>query len=172
MLAEEDGKFLRAVNTALIGQNQTVPTSGVIQHQAIAGGITRSTLWDSMKVMPNTPSNLEVHSVLLNNITIKEIAKFTRNEMGGDISAEVMKNGWTAKEFMGITWIITIKKGLVPTNTMYHFADPKFIGKAYELEQTTMFIKREAFMLEFYGYESLGATIGHTGGIARIDFTS
>jgi hypothetical protein len=170
MLAEEDGKFIRAVNTALVGPGLTVPTSGVVQHEVIAGGITRDTLFDSLKVMPNTPSNLEVHCVLLNNITIKEVCKFSRNEMGGDLSADIMRNGWSLQEFAGVKWIITIKKGLVPTNTMYHFADPKFIGKSYVLEDTTMYIRREAYMLEFFAYETMGGTIGHTSGLTRVDF--
>ena len=170
MLAEEDGKFLRAVNTALVGAGLTVPTSGTVQHEVIAGGITRDTLWDSLKVMPNTPSNLEVHVVLVNNITIKEIGKFTHNEMGGTISEDIMKNGWSLQTFMGVKWIVTIKKGLVATNTMYQFADPKFIGKSYVLEDTTMYIRREAYMLEFFAYETMGGTIGHTSGLARIDF--
>ena len=84
------------------------------------------------------------------NITIKEVAKFTRNEMGGDLSEEVMRNGWTLSECMGVKWVITIKKGIVPTNTMYHFADPKFIGKSYMLEDTTMYIRREAYFIEFF----------------------
>lgn len=171
MLAEEDGKFISAVNTALVGVGLVVPTSGTIQHQAISGGITRSNLWDSLKIMPNTPSNLEVHCVLLNNITIKEVAKLDRNAMGGDLSEEIMRNGWTLGDFMGIKWIITIKKGLVPTNTMYHFADPKFIGKSYMLEDTTMYIRREAYFIEFFAYESLGGTIGHTSGLSRVNFT-
>jgi hypothetical protein len=171
MLAEEDGKFISAVNTALVGPGLVVPTSGTIQYQEISGGITRDTLWDSLKIMPNTPSNLEVHCVLLNNITIKEVAKFTRNEMGGDLSEEIMRNGWTLSECMGVKWVITIKKGLVPTNTMYHFADPKFIGKSYMLEDTTMYIRREAYFIEFFAYESLGGTLGHTSGLARVDFT-
>ncbi len=170
MLAEEDGKFLRAVNTALVGPGLTVPTSGTVQHEVIAGGITRDTLWDSLKVMPNTPSNLEVHVVLVNNITIKEIGKFTHNEMGGTISEDIMKNGWSLQTFMGVKWIVTIKKGLVATNTMYQFADPKFIGKSYVLEDTTMYIRREAYMLEFFAYETMGGTIGHTSGLARVDF--
>jgi len=170
MLAEEDGKFLRAVNTAIVGPGLVVPTSGTVQYEAIAGGITRDTLWDSLKVMPNTPSNLEVHLVLLNNITIKECGKFSRNEMGGDLSQDIMKQGWTLQNFMGCDWLITIKKGLVATNTMYHFADPKFIGKSYVLEDTTMYIRREAYMLEFFAYETMGGTIGHTSGLARIDF--
>ncbi len=170
MLAEEDGKFLRAVNTALVGPGLTVPTSGVVQYEVIAGGITRDTLWDGMKVMPNTPSNLEVHCVLLNNITIKEVCKFTHNEMGGTISEDIMRNGWSYQSFMGVNWLITIKKGLVATNTMYHFADPKFIGKSFVLEDTTMYIRREAYLIEFFAYETLGGTIGHTSGLARVTY--
>ena len=171
MLAEEDGKFISAVNTALVSAGTTVPTSGVIQYKQLSGGVTRSNLWDSFKIMPGTPSNLEVHSVLLNNITIKEVAKLNRNDMGGDLSEEIMRNGWTYSEFMGVQWIITIKKGLVPTGTMYHFADPKFIGKSYLIEDTTMYIRREAYFIEFFAYETLGGTIGHTSGLARVDFT-
>ncbi len=170
MLAEEDGKFLRAVNTALVGPGLVVPTSGTVQHEVITGGITRDTLWDSLKVMPNTPSNLEVHVVLVNNITIKEIGKFTHNEMGGTIAEDIMKNGYSLQTFLGVKWIVTIKKGLVATNTMYQFADPKFIGKAFVLEDTTMYIRREAYMLEFFAYETMGGTIGHTSGLARVDF--
>jgi hypothetical protein len=170
MLAEEDGKFLRAVNTALVGANLTVPTSGTVQYEVIAGGITRDTLCDSLKIMPNTPSNLEVHLVMVNNITIKEVMKFTHNEMGGTLSEDIIKNGWSLQEFLGCKWLITIKKGLVATNTAYHFSDPKFIGKSYVLEDTVMYIRREAYMLEFFAYETLGGTIGHTSGLARVDF--
>ncbi len=170
MLAEEDGKFTRAVNTSIVGPGLTVPTSGVVQHEVIAGGITRDTLWDGFKILPGTPSHLEVHTVLLNNITIKEVAKFGRDEMGGDLSVDVMRSGWTEREFMGVRWIITIKTDLVPNFTLYHFADPKFIGKSYSLEDTTMYIRREAYLLEFFAYETLGATIGNTSGISRADY--
>jgi hypothetical protein len=90
--------------------------------------------------------------------------------MGGDLSADIMRNGWTLQEFMGKQWIITIKKGLIPTNTLYYFADPKFIGKSYILEDTTMYIRREAYMLEFFAYETLGGSIGHTSGLGRADY--
>lgn len=170
MLAEEDGKFIRAVNTAVVGPGLIVPTSGVVQHEVISGGITRETLCDALKIMPSTPSNLEVHCCLVNNLTIKEFMKFSRNEMGGDLSQDILKQGWTLQDFLGVKWLITIKKGLVPTNRMYMFADPKFIGKSYILEDTTMYIRREAYMLEFFAYETIGGAIGHTGGLAIADF--
>ena len=170
MLAEEDGKFLRAVNTAIVGPGMTVPTSGVRQYEIISGGITRETLWDGMKILPNTPSNLETHCVLLNSITIKDFCKFDRLEAGDDHAGKVMRQGWTESEYMGVKLLVTIKKGMVPTNTLYYFADPKFVGKSFELEQTTMYVRREAYMIEFFAYESLGGAIGHTSGLGRADF--
>ncbi len=170
MLAEEDGKFITAVNTALVAADTNVPASGVPQWVTISGGITRDTLQDAFKVMPKTPWHLEVHTVLINNVTIREIFKWGRDEMGGDFAQDIVKNGWSEQEFMNARWIVSIKRDLVPDDTIFMYADPKFIGKVYLLEDTTLYAKREAYMLEFFAYESLGATIGHSGGLSRVDF--
>jgi len=170
MLAEEDSKFLTAVNTALVGANQVVPTSGVIQWETVWGGISRDTVQEALKIMPKTPSHLEVNTVLLNNVTIREILKWGYDEAGGSLSGDFLKNGWSEIDLMGCKWVVTIKRDLVPDDTFYMFGDPRFIGKSYLLEDTTMHIKREAFMIEFFAYETLGGSIGHTGGLARADF--
>ena len=47
MLAEEDAKFLLAVNTGLISQGAIVPCSGTAQWQRLNGGITRDTIQDA-----------------------------------------------------------------------------------------------------------------------------
>ncbi len=170
MLAEEDGKFITAVNSALVGADTVVPASGVTQWQTISGGITRDTLQEAFKILPKTPWHLEVHTVLINNVSIREIFKWGRDEMGGDFSQDIVKNGWSETEFMNATWIITIKRDLVPDDSLYMFSHPKFIGKSFELEPTTMYVKREAYLIEWFCYETLGATLGHTGGLARADF--
>lgn len=170
MLAEEDSKFLRAVNSVLVGSGLVVPTSGTVQFQTISGGITRDSLFDSLKIVPNTPSNLAVDTLLLNNITLMDFCKFGHNEMGGTTSEDIFKNGWSLQTFMGKKLVVTIKKGLVPTSNIYQFADPKYIGKSYELEPTTMYIRREAYMLEFFAYETIGGGIGHTSGLGRANF--
>ncbi len=120
--------------------------------------------------MPRGPSHLEAHTALINNVTIKEVEKWGRDEMGGDFSQDVVKNGWAEAHFMNMDWIITIKRGLVPDDTMFMFSDPKFMGKSYLLEDTTMYIRREAYMLEFFAYQTMGGSIGHAGGLARADF--
>jgi hypothetical protein len=150
MLAEEDGKFITAVNSSLIGADSVVPASGVAQWQTVPGGITRDSLQDAFKIMPKTPWHIEVQTVLINNVTIREVFKWGRDEMGGDFSQDIVKNGWSEQEFMNARWIITIKRDLVPDDTIFMFGDPKFIGKTYMLEDTTMYVKREAYLLEFF----------------------
>jgi hypothetical protein len=171
MLAEEDSRFITAVNFALgNAPGTTLAFSGVAQWQTISGPMTRDKIADALKIIPSTPSNLECATIVVNNITIKDVLKYTRNEIGGDLSEELFRSGWVLKEMFGTQWLVTIKKGLVPTNTLFMFSDPKFIGKNYILEDATMYIRREAYMLEFFAYESLGGAIAHPGGLARVDF--
>lgn len=170
MLAEEDSKFITAFNLA-VGTKDTVNTlSDTVQYESISGGITRETLVDALKVMPKTPSHFEVETCLVNNITIKELLKFGRDEMGGDFSQDIIKNGWAETNFLNCRWIVTIKRNLVQDNEMYMFASPKFIGKNYELEPTTMYIRREAYMLEYFSYNTQGGSFGHTNGLAKVEF--
>jgi hypothetical protein len=170
MLAEEDGKFMAAVNAVLPTAGAPAVGSGEVQYEEIYGGITRETLVDALKIMPRTPSHFEVETCLVNNLTIKELLKFGRDEMGGDFSQDIIKNGWAETNFLNCRWIVTIKTGLVPTDSLFMFASPKFIGKNYELEPTTMYIRREAYMLEYFAYETIGGSFGHTNGLARVDF--
>lgn len=170
MLAEEDSKFLAAVNAALGAKDSNQPLAGVPLYQGISGGITRDAVVDAKKIMNRTPFRLETHVGLTNFVTWKEFEKWGRDEMGGDLSQDIVKNGMQEAHFLGIDWIVTIKRDLVPDQTVYFFSDPKFIGKNFLLEDTTMFIKREAFMLEYFAYETTGGAIGHIGGLARADF--
>ena len=171
MLAEEDRKFISACNAAMGGAaNTTVTQSGLVQWETIYGGITRDTLQDAFKILPRTISRLEVGTCLINNLTIRELMKFGREEMGGDFSQDVFKNGWTEQNFMNARWIISIKQDLVPTDSIFMFSDPKFVGKSFILEDTTLYIDRKAYMLEFFAYETLGGAIGNTNAIARADF--
>lgn len=171
MLAEEDSKFLAAVDSAIgVNPGQEVTLSGTVQNQEIVGGITRETVVDALKIMPQTPSHFEVETCLVNNITIKELMKWGRDEMGGDFSQDIIRNGWSETNLLNCRWIVTIKTDLVLNNEMYMFASPKFIGKNYELEPTTMYIRREAFMLEYFAYQTSGGSLGHTNGLAKAVF--
>lgn len=170
MLAEEDGTALTTVNSLLVGADLVVPETGVAQYQTIAGGITRDTFNDALKIMPSTPNRLETATVLLNMVTAKELQKWTRDEVGGDLSEEITRNGFAERQWFGVRILITIKRDLVADNTFYMFAEPKFLGKFFILEDTTMYIDRKAYMIEFFAWETIGSTIANVAGVARADF--
>jgi WD40 repeat protein len=171
MLAEEDGKAILTVNTLLVGPGIPNPDTGVVQHVVISGGITRDNLAEAMKTLPRTPNHLNVATVLVNNVTIWDVVKFGRDEVGGDLSQDMFENGFSERDLMGRRWIVTIKRDLVPDSTIFLFAAPKFLGKFFVLEDTTMYVDRRAFMLEFFAYESIGSSIANTAAIGRVDFT-
>ena len=47
--------------------------------------------------------------------------------------------------FKAPQWRVTTKKGLVANDKIYHFADPKFIGKSYVVEHPSMYIQHRKF---------------------------
>jgi len=170
MLTEEDGQFLAGADALLIGPNTPLPYSGVAQWVTIAGGITRGNLQNGHSTMAKTPSHLEPAIVLTNNVTIRSILKFGRDEFGGDKSQDLLIDGWTMETFMKAKWIISIKRELIPDDTMYYFCEERYLGRAYELEGPTMFIERKGPFIQFYSYEHIGASFGHTGGVCRVDY--
>jgi hypothetical protein len=171
MLAEEDTKAIAAVDT-LIGTvaGATVTETGVSQYESLAGGVSRDSVNEALKIMPRTPSHLEVATVLINNVTIKDVQKWGRDEVGGSMAEEILRNGFAERTLLNVRWIVTIKRDIIGDGTVYMFAEPKFLGKHYLLEDTTMYIDRKAYMLEFFGYECLGSSIGNVAGCARADF--
>ncbi len=171
MGAEVDAKAIRAVETAVGGAVGAVPaTSGVVQWQQIPGGISRDSLVDHLNIMPRTWSAFESHTHLTNMVTIKEIWKFGRDEQGGDLAQDIVLNGWSRQKYLDREWIVTIKRWIVPDGRVYQFGSPDTIGKHYDFEPQTMYIRREAFMLEFYCYMLRGCTLGNTTALAIVDF--
>jgi hypothetical protein len=170
MLAEEDGKAVVAVSGLLLGQNVVIPETGVAQWVSISGGVTRDTWAEAMKVLPRTPNRLNVATVLVNQVTIWDICKWGRDEVGGDMSQDLLRTGFAERDMFGVRVIVTIKRDLVPDSTIFLFAEPKFLGKFYMLEDATMYVDRRAFMLEFFAYEALGASFANVSAIGRVDF--
>ena len=172
MLAEEDGKFIAAVDSCVGDVDSKPATSGTIQHDTLGGVISRDTIAQMMKILPRTPSRLETQTVLVNNLLVKDLLKLDRAAIGGDLSQDLLLNGWAEGTISGAKLIVTIKQDLVEDDEAYLFADPKFVGKFFMIEDTTMYVKREAYMLEFFAYETIGATIGNTSGVAKAVFSA
>lgn len=168
---ELDYKMTLAIDTIIGAQGSTVTETATIQNLKIvdAAGVTRSSLANMFKVLPSTFAHLETATVIVNNVTVKDISKFDRLAAGGDLSESFFLNGFQEKKIYGVNWIVTTKTELVPNNIFYLMASPEFVGKSYVLEDTTMYVEKKAFNLEFYAYAERGATIGNPASVARIE---
>lgn len=171
-LAEEDRKALAVVNVAVGTANVAVADTGTPQYVTISGGVTRDTIAEAFKVLPRSNKHLNVATVLVNNVTVWDVCKQGRDEVGGDLSENMYRTGFAETELLGARWIKTIKTNLVPDSTIFLFAEPKFLGKFFVLEDITMYIDRKAYMLEFFAYESVGSTVANSAAVGRVDFTA
>lgn len=172
---DEDGNPRVVVGGPLDGNDilidQYDPATG--SSKWISGGaLDRAGLANMMKGLPSSIRHLNPATALVNNITIWDVVALGRDEIGGDLAEEMFVNGFAERIIMGIPWIITIKTDLVPTNTIYQYTEPKYLGDFLILDDITVSTKNENYMLEFFGYESIGATIANDAAVVRCDFST
>lgn len=169
MDAEFDRKMLVACQTIVGAEGSTVPETGVVQNRLIADafGVTRESLFDMRKILPSTFAKLQTVTVLTNHITIEDVAKHGRDEVGGDLSQDIYQKGFQQKELVGINWVVTNKTELVEDDVFWLFPSPEFIGKSLILDDVTMFIESKGFMIQWFAYTERGATIGNAAAVAK-----
>ena len=170
MLAEEDSKFLAACAAGLGTKNVTSSVTGTIMYKGINDTIGRDSWAEARKILPQTNARLEAATALINSVSVKELEKLDRTEVGGDLAQDIFINGWGERQINGVRVIVTNKTDLVPTGEVFWFAEPKFLGKSYAIEDATLWTKAEAFMLEAFAYECIGGAIGNVAGVARTVF--
>lgn len=181
IMGEEDKKWIDSTNF-ICGVDRTV-TAGAVSideydpstgsSKWISGGpLDRAGLANMMKGLPSSIRHLNPATALVNNITIWDVVALTRDEIGGNLAEEMFVNGFAERVIMGIPWIVTIKTDLVPTDSIYQYTEPKYLGDFLILDDITVSTKNENYMLEFFGYESVGATIANDAAVCRCDFNT
>jgi hypothetical protein len=176
-----DTNFLETVNSIIGPVNAANPlnTLGLPQNVTISGGITRENVGEAFKVIkrlrvpfgPAQPDGGEAKGVMLmNNVTADDFVKMGRSEVGGDVSEQMWLDGLPTKTILGVKPIYTIKRDLVPDGIIYLFSSEEFFGKYYRLQPLTVFMKNEAYFLEYFQYMNLSLAIGNVKGVVMVDF--
>lgn len=168
------------VGNVLNGTGATTATA-LPQNVTISGGITRENVAEAFKVIqrlkvpfgPSQPDGGESKGVMLmNNVTAQDFVKMSRSEVGGDLAQEMFVSGLPSKTLLGVKPIYTIKRDLVPDGVIYLFSSEEFFGKYYRLQPLTVFMKNEAYFLEYFQYMNLSLAIGNVKGVVRVDFNA
>lgn len=175
-LAAYDGKFIETVNSIVFNcdaSGRNIVT-GKKQLMDFYDGLNRETFAEAKKMLPEGNAqgrfNLRNYCCLMNDVTAQDLLKLNRDEVGGDLAQDMFKNGLTMDTLMGVKCLFTIKSALVPNNYVYFFAAPEFLGKAYYLDDWTMYMKKEAYFIEMYSYWLGGMGIGNIAGVALARF--
>jgi hypothetical protein len=100
-----------------------------------------------------------------------EFFKWQRNEVGGDKSQDWLLSGKMSEDIMGVKCVKTIKKALVPTNTVFFFASPDVLGRNYSFEAPTMWTQRIGPQVKWMCYMSNGRVLANVNAVAAVTFT-
>jgi hypothetical protein len=133
--------------------------------------ITRTNLKRSVSFL--TDRQLPIGVFLVNQRTANELLGWKRDEVGGDLSQDLLREGLKALdrfEVFGIPFISTIKNDLVANGVVYQFAPKEFMGNALMLEDITVTIKKEYDIIRMRAQEQVGLTIGNTRSLQRLQY--
>jgi hypothetical protein len=110
---------------------------------------------------------------LMNDATFREFGKLTRNEIGGDLSEKLFKEGMAGlgdSKVFGMNILSTLKADLVNDNVAYLFTESDYLGKLYELEKPKMYVDRTEDIITVNANEKIGCSIINTAGVNKVIF--
>lgn len=171
LLTIEDSQFIRAVNT-ILGDVGVDTILGVPQFLETANQLTRDELVNATKVMISTNRHLVPKMMLMSHATSLEMAKWGRDEVGGNTSEDILLRGFRQTSLLDTDITVTIKNDIIPDDNIYFFAEPKFLGKHLMLNDATLHTETEAFIVRFFLWMTSGFAIANPGAVARYRFNS
>lgn len=168
---EEDSRTINEVDS-IVGSVGGVGASDLQQNFEISGGITRSNYKEVLNHLEDRELNNGLF--LMNRHTAKEFLEWDRTEFGGDIAEKLALDGLTAlteAKIFGVRHAFTMKRGIVPDNVLYQFAEPNFLGRAYVLQDVTMYVEKKKDILRFSAHEKIGITFANVSALNKTTFT-
>jgi hypothetical protein len=172
METEEDARFIATVDR-VVGPSTGNGLAGVPQNHEIVGRIVRP----SYKNILHHLQDLDLNNgmFLLNRHTAVEFLGWDHDEWGGPGSETMMTEGLRGlpkNAPFGVPHLYTIKRAIIPDYVVYQFAEKSYMGKAYQLQEPTMYVKKEKDIIRFCAQEKLGFTIANVRSAARVLFTN
>lgn len=177
-----DNKWIGTVNSIVFNceLDNTDPLFGINkvtgkrQLLDLADGLNRRSFAEAKKMLPRGNAQgmyrLRNHCCLMNEATAQDWLKLGRDQVGDDRAGDMFFDGLKHDTIMGVKHVFTLKDDLIPDNYVYFFAAPDFLGKCFYLTDWTMFMKKEAWYIEFFNYWLGGFAFGNVAGMALARF--
>jgi hypothetical protein len=161
-----------ALFDTIVGDLEGTGAANYVQNHRVIGSINRQTYPLTQSYLEDNELNNGVY--VMNRKTAKAfLTNFDADDYGDELAGETFRNGMGAlkKNINGIPHVFTIKRGLIPDNVIYIFAEENFLGNFDVLEDVKLYIKKEKDILHMSASETIALTIGNVAGIHRVEFT-
>lgn len=173
-----DSKFLELclsiVQDTSDGNPGAQVETGKVQWLGLTGGLDKDNWIEASKMLPKGNASdeyvLRNYIALMNDVTAQDWLKLGVEDIGDENVSKNYREGLTQAAPYGVRTIFTTKRSLVPDNRVWFFPKPEFLGKAYYLQDWTMFVKKEAYFIEQFAYWLGGFGIGNVAGVCMADF--
>jgi hypothetical protein len=172
MSLEFDGALLTGIFFAVGGAPGTISEWSSapqwVQHGGSYGRETVTRLKEQM-IRVNLDRGLTVKHALCNTVTALQPALFGRDEAGGDMAQDLLKDGVTFDDWGGLTWTVSIKRNMIEDGTIYTFTDEDHFIRCSILQETTMHIDSKLDIIEFVAMDNSGMLLANMRGAGRTD---
>ena len=166
MQKAEDAMFIGNVDAI------TDPSNNNGNKYIFQSGLSRDTWVEVSKIMGK--KMLRNGIALMNDATFREFGKLTRNEVGGDLSEKIFKEGMSGlgdSKVFGMNILSTLKADIVNDNVCYLFSEPDYLGKFLVLQKPTMYVDRTEDVLTVNVNEKIGVSIVNKNAVAKVVFS-
>jgi len=189
--AIEDEAFMAAVTVAIAaqtggvgGDTTTRALANANSFNSYSGGLDPQLFVKLFNLLENSANTgttgthnfdaqrYEADCILMNRADYNKLLMWRADDRGVAIAEGMTVNGVTFPTLFGKRLIVTHKGELVPPGTMYAFAKQQYLGHSYILGDIKFFIKKEANVITFFLYESLGVGFGNVEAMAKVTWTN
>jgi hypothetical protein len=161
MADQEDERFVNTLDE-IITQNPG-------QELTPAGGLNATNIKEAFKNLISR--RIPIGKILMTKELYYDALALPATSVGDVIASRHYDEGIESENHLyGFPVITTIKRDILPPNTMYVFGPQEYLGNFFLLQDATLFIKQEADMIEFWSYAAPGIGIGNTRAVTRVSF--
>lgn len=168
-----DYRYMATVKEIIGTSTTAVGPGGNYPYREVLGNVTRETYKSTL--LPLMDATLHNGVFLMSRQTAVSFLGWGRDMLGGDQAERIAASGLSAMEkfeWFGVPHIATIKNRLIPDGSVFHFAPQNMLGKFFEYQAPTVYIKKERDIITIYAARKYGYSIGNEAAVAHTRFVN
>lgn len=112
---------------------------------------------------------LEVGCVLMNTVDLDDYMIQPATDIGSPAASEITVDGYKYQTIMKRRLVVTNKHDIVLPGEVWAFADPKYLGNFFILNDVKFWIKKEADLVIWKTWEYVAEGFGNIKSIAKLE---